>query len=136
VGNAMAAGGTQIDLSAAYVPPMKSSVPGTATTFVFPSAGAAVLWNCTASLRDRRLVYSPLAAELWDVYADEFKARWGMDREVAAIIGARSKSLFSAEFKENGVDSYRTSVVLPIRNAFYAASQMDAPLGDPEEYEP
>jgi|SRR6267142_392862 len=48
VGNAMATGGTQIDLSAAYVPPMKSSVAGTATTFVFPSAGAAVLWNCTA----------------------------------------------------------------------------------------
>jgi len=69
-------------------------------------------------------VYSPLAAELWDLYAGEFKARWGMDREVAAIIGARSKSLFSAEFMESGVDSYRTSVVLPIRNAFYAASQM------------
>lgn len=48
VGNAMVAGGTQVDLSAAYVPPMKSTVAGTATTFVFPSAGAAVLWNCTA----------------------------------------------------------------------------------------
>jgi len=48
VGNAMIAGGTQIDLSAAYVPPMKSSVAGTATTIIFPSAGAAVLWNCTA----------------------------------------------------------------------------------------
>lgn len=48
VGNAMVAGGTQIDLSAAYVPPMKSSIAGTATTFVFPSAGAAVQWVCTA----------------------------------------------------------------------------------------
>lgn len=48
VGNAMIAGGTQTDLSATLVPPLKSAVAGTATTIVFPQPGAAVLWNCTA----------------------------------------------------------------------------------------
>lgn len=48
-----------------------------------------------------------------------------MDREVAAIVGARSKSLFRAEFIENGPAIYGTSVILAIRNAFYAASVMD-----------
>lgn len=46
-GNAMAAGGTQTDVAAIFTPPLKCSVAGTATTIVFPSAGAAVLWNCT-----------------------------------------------------------------------------------------
>lgn len=42
-GNAMAAGGTQIDVSADFSSPLKSSVANTATTFVAPAAGAAVL---------------------------------------------------------------------------------------------
>lgn len=43
VGNAMVAGGTQIDVSHDYVAPLRSSVVNTATTFVMPAAGAAVL---------------------------------------------------------------------------------------------
>ena len=47
VGNAMAAGGTQLDIQAAFNPPLKSAVAGTATTLVMPAPGAAVLWNGT-----------------------------------------------------------------------------------------
>lgn len=49
VGNAMAAGGTQIDLDYRPTTPLKSSVANTATTVVMPVPGAAVLWrgNCT-----------------------------------------------------------------------------------------
>ena len=45
VGNVMAAGGTQIDIDTVFSPPLVSSVAGTATTFVVPAPGAAVLWN-------------------------------------------------------------------------------------------
>lgn len=69
--------------------------------------------------------YSPLAVEIFNEYAREFQGRWGIDLEVAAVIGARGKTLWQAEFTENGYEAYRTSVVLPIRNAFYAASVMD-----------
>jgi hypothetical protein len=49
VGNAMAAGGTQIDLEEEFQPnPLKSSVSNTNTTIVFPNPGAAVQWSCTA----------------------------------------------------------------------------------------
>lgn len=76
-----------------------------------------------------RLTYSQEAADLWNLYVEEFRLRWGMDREVAAIIGARSKTLFSAEYQEHGDDAYRSSVALPIRNAFYAAAMMHARWG-------
>jgi len=45
VGNAMVAGGTQRDLDATYVQPLKSSVANTNTTVVMPVPGAAVLWR-------------------------------------------------------------------------------------------
>jgi hypothetical protein len=48
VGNAMAAGGTQIDLSQAFASPLKSSVANTNTTVVGPAAGAAVSWSIKA----------------------------------------------------------------------------------------
>lgn len=44
VGNAMAAGGTQIDISRDFSVPLKSSVDNTATTIICPAPGAAVLW--------------------------------------------------------------------------------------------
>ena len=43
VGNAMAAGGTQIDLDAQFAFPLKSSVANTATTIVVAAGGLAVL---------------------------------------------------------------------------------------------
>jgi hypothetical protein len=46
VGNAMLAGGTQIDVNIARDIPLKSSVAATATTIVMPVPGAAVLWRC------------------------------------------------------------------------------------------
>lgn len=46
VGNAMALGGTQIDVNIARPGPIKSSVANTATTIVMPAPGAAVLWRC------------------------------------------------------------------------------------------
>jgi len=45
VGNAMAAGGTQIDVNRSFDNPLKSSVANTATTIVCPVPGAAVLWR-------------------------------------------------------------------------------------------
>jgi hypothetical protein len=47
VGNAMIAGGTQTDVDYQPVNPLKSLVANTATTFVYPAPGAAVLvrWN-------------------------------------------------------------------------------------------
>jgi hypothetical protein len=48
VGNAMIAGGTQIDVRNDFSKPIKSSVANTNTTIVMPVPGAAVLWrgNC------------------------------------------------------------------------------------------
>lgn len=69
--------------------------------------------------------WSQDAADVWNVYANEFKERWGIDHAVSAVVGARSKSIFAAEFHEHGAKSYKSSVILPIRNAFYAASQAD-----------
>lgn len=46
VGNAMAAGGTQIDVNISRTAPIKSSVANTNTTIVMPAPGAAVLWRC------------------------------------------------------------------------------------------
>jgi hypothetical protein len=43
IGNAMAAGGTQVDVNYTPTTPLKSSVANTATTIVMPAAGAAVL---------------------------------------------------------------------------------------------
>lgn len=49
VGNAMIAGGTQVDLDMQPTAPLKSLVANTATTIVMPAAGAAVLnrINCS-----------------------------------------------------------------------------------------
>ena len=45
VGNAMAAGGTQIDVSRQDDFPIKSAVANTNSTIVMPAPGAAVLWR-------------------------------------------------------------------------------------------
>jgi hypothetical protein len=48
VGNAMVAGGTQIDVQRDFSQPLQSSAQNTATTIVCPAAGAAVLWRINA----------------------------------------------------------------------------------------
>jgi hypothetical protein len=48
VGNAMAAGGTQVDVSRDFTQPLQSSAQNTATTIVAPVPGAAVLWRINA----------------------------------------------------------------------------------------
>jgi hypothetical protein len=48
VGNAMAAGGTQIDVQREFVHPLQSAAQNTATTIVAPAPGAAVLWRLNA----------------------------------------------------------------------------------------
>jgi hypothetical protein len=45
VGNAMAAGGTQIDVAELWPLPLRSAVAATATTIVLPAPGVAVLWT-------------------------------------------------------------------------------------------
>lgn len=49
VGNAMIAGGSQLDLNYTPETPLKSLLAATATTIVMPAPGAAVLWrgNCS-----------------------------------------------------------------------------------------
>lgn len=49
VGNAMAAGGTQVDVNKVFSNPLKSTTAATATTIVAPAAGAAVLWRINAT---------------------------------------------------------------------------------------
>lgn len=49
VGNAMLAGGTQIDLNFMPSKPWKSQVANTASTIVYPAAGAAVLSRITVT---------------------------------------------------------------------------------------
>ena len=49
VGNAMAAGGTQIDVNKDYTQPIKSIAAATPTTIVAPAPGAAVLWRINAN---------------------------------------------------------------------------------------
>jgi hypothetical protein len=48
VGNAMAAGGTQIDVARDFPNPLQSVAQNTATTIVAPVPGAAVLWRINA----------------------------------------------------------------------------------------
>lgn len=48
VGNAMVAGGTQIDVSESFPSPLKCSAANTNTTIVGPAAGAAVSWSIRA----------------------------------------------------------------------------------------
>jgi hypothetical protein len=45
VGNAMAAGGTQLDVSAFWSQGYKSAAQNAASTIVLPAPGAAVLWS-------------------------------------------------------------------------------------------
>ena len=49
VGNAMAAGGTAIDVNKDYTQPIKSAAAALATTIVCPAPGAAVLWRVNAN---------------------------------------------------------------------------------------
>lgn len=49
VGNAMAAGGTQIDVNFDPTTPIKSLTAGTAVTIAMPVPGAAVLWRANMS---------------------------------------------------------------------------------------
>lgn len=48
VGNAMAAGGTQIDLDADFTVPLRGAVSNTGCTVVMPAPGAAVSWYASA----------------------------------------------------------------------------------------
>lgn len=48
VGNAMAAGGTQIDVARDFTQPLQTTTQNTATTIVAPAPGAAVLWRINA----------------------------------------------------------------------------------------
>ena len=48
MGNAVAAGGTQIDVAHEFVHPLQSVAQNTATTIVAPAPGAGVLWRINA----------------------------------------------------------------------------------------
>lgn len=47
VGNAMAAGGTLVDVDEIFANPLRAVAQNTNTTFVLPVPGAAVLWTAT-----------------------------------------------------------------------------------------
>lgn len=49
VGNAMLAGGTQIDVNKDFTQPLKATTAATAVTIVAPAPGAAVLWRLNAN---------------------------------------------------------------------------------------
>ena len=58
---------------------------------------------------------------LWTDYAHEFEELWGIEPGDAWHFGNLGGFLFDAECQELGSAAYRTSVILPIRNAFYNA---------------
>lgn len=63
-----------------------------------------------------------LAIRIWRDYAEIFRRRWGIGMQSAAYLGAESKNVFAAEYRERGARAYRDSIILPIRNAAYACT--------------
>ena len=66
------------------------------------------------------------ADDLWSEYAAIFEKRWGISPKWSEFIGCAGKHAFRAEFIEHDADAYCTSVILPIRNAWYSATVIDA----------
>jgi len=59
-------------------------------------------------------------------YALWMSDRLGMDGNFMLDIGMKSKPLLDAEFAMVGVDMYKNSVILPMRNLAYSAGVMDS----------
>lgn len=57
-------------------------------------------------------------------YYKIFEEMWGINQEKALMLGAAGDVLWEAEVLEYGLDAYRTSVVLPIRNAYWRCSSL------------
>lgn len=72
------------------------------------------------------VVISQRSAAILREYHDIFERRFNIGHKASYDIGAHGKALFAAEYTANGGDAYTRSVVLPIRNAFYNAGQIDA----------
>lgn len=64
---------------------------------------------------------SDRCARIWKEYAAIFKSRWGINEIESWFIGSYSKKLFAAEFRERGRQVYHDSLLIPIRNAWYAS---------------
>ena len=61
----------------------------------------------------------PTAQDIWLEYASYFNNKWRLKYDDIVDIGRTGDVVFSAEFSEHGVNAYRTSIVQPIRNAYY-----------------
>jgi SAM-dependent methyltransferase len=75
------------------------------------------------------------ATDVYAVFQGEFERRWDIKPVWSEIIGAAGKQLFAAEFSELGPASYKQSVVLAIRNAYYQAYNIDKRWNQLKEFE-
>lgn len=66
-------------------------------------------------------MFNPRVDELWLRYCDVFEDKWGLPSNVCATLGHMGKLILDAEFREHGPKAYETSIVQPIRNAYYMA---------------
>jgi len=56
---------------------------------------------------------------IYDFYLQAIEDLWGLSKETAEKLGPMGNELFEAEFAALGSKAYNTSVIMPIRNAFY-----------------
>lgn len=71
------------------------------------------------------VLISRRAGEIWQQYCAIFKQRWDLSEDACYNIGLYGKTLASAEFIEHGDACYSSSVVQPIRNAYYNSGRID-----------
>jgi len=70
-------------------------------------------------------ITSPRAFDIWQGYARIIKHQLGLDEVVCDHLGHLGASVGVAEYLANGPSYYQTSVVAPIRNAWYGATSIE-----------
>lgn len=69
-------------------------------------------------------VPSKLCREIYSEYLNVFNQLWGLTSDDCTRVGA-CRRLFPAEFMEQGPAAYATSIISPLRNAFYSCYVTD-----------
>lgn len=71
----------------------------------------------------REVAVSDLCWEIYTEYLGVFNRLWGLNSGECLWSGV-NRNLFNAEFMENGPSVYSTSILMPLRNAFYSMNVM------------
>jgi len=72
-----------------------------------------------------RVATSPLALEIWTRYARVFEHKWGLSKLASDYLGLVGADMGVAEFRVHGIQYYKHSLAVPLRNAWYMATVMD-----------